>query len=172
MNSSLLISGTGYYRYIRADTYNPNLNTESYGESLYNLSAADIAALTAAGYQGFPTTGNPSTMPFPFWRCLAQALALSEPIEKCNAVIARTWNHQHNYGLSGQVSWRAGRNRLTAGTAWDHSTLDFQQLTQFGYLNPDRVTITPVPAFEDGSTTSNNVPVDTRVNLSGTVNTP
>ncbi len=32
--------------------------------------------------------------------------------------------------------------------------MSFQQGSQFGYLNPDRITITPVDAFADGSTSS------------------
>lgn len=172
VTSRFEISGNAYFRYIRTDTVNPNLNTNSFDEALYNLSAADTAALRAAGYSGFPTTGNSSTMPFPFWRCLAQALQSAEPIEKCNAIITRDYNHQHNYGFSAQASWRAGIHRIAAGMAWDGGGVSFQQFTQFGYLNADRISITPVPAFEDGSTNSNNIPVDTRVNLHGVVRTP
>ena len=79
--SHFIVSGAAYFRYVRADTTNGDLNNDSFTESLYNLSAADIAALTAAGYKGFPTTGNPTTQPFPFWRCIAQALQFSEPSE-------------------------------------------------------------------------------------------
>jgi hypothetical protein len=43
------------------------------------------------------------------------------------------------------------RNQLTAGSAWDRSSLTFQQASQFGYINPD-YTITGVNAFEDGTT--------------------
>ena len=38
---------------------------------------------------------------------------------------------------------------------------------QFGYLNPDGVSIAPIDSFENGSTNSDGVPVDTRVNLDG-----
>ena len=48
---------------------------------------------------------------------------------------------------------------------------DFQQGTQFGYLNPDRLTVTPINSFADGTTNQDGVPVDTRVNLRGLVNT-
>ena len=78
--SNLTFSGNAYFRYIRADTTNGDINSNSFDQSLYNLSAADIAALTAAGYKGFPTTGNATTQPFPFWRCIAQGLQKSEPI--------------------------------------------------------------------------------------------
>ena len=166
------VSANVYLRYLRTGTVNPNLNTSSLDESVYQPTAADQAALRAAGYTGFPTSGaNASNTTFPFWRCVAQALQLSEPVEKCNGVIVDGLTQQYNYGASGQATWTTtmqnGRaNRLTAGAAWDRSTLTFQQSTQFAYLNPN-YTLTPVNAFEDGSTNQNGEPVDTRVNLHG-----
>jgi outer membrane receptor protein involved in Fe transport len=170
-SSALTFSGNAYFRYIRADTVNPNLNTNSLDQSVYQPTAADQAALTAAGYTGFPTSGaNASNTPFPYWRCIAQVLQLDEPVEKCDAIIIRSVTKQNNYGLSGQVTWSKSlgnhKNQFTAGSGWDRSSLTFQQSTQFGYINPD-YTITPVNAFEDGSTNSNGVPVDTRVILHG-----
>ena len=169
--NSLSVSVNAYYRYVRADSINPNLNTNSLDESVYQPSAADQAALKAAGYSGYPTSGaNASNTPFPYWRCIAQALQFSEPVEKCNALIIRSFTKQNNYGLSGQATWNASphghRNQLTAGAAWDRSSMAFQQATQFGYINPD-YTITGVNSYEDGSTNSNGTPVDTRVNLHG-----
>ena len=49
--------------------------------------------------------------------------------------------------------------------------MTFQQGSQFGYLNPDRLTITPINSFADGSTNQDGVPVDTRVDLHGLINT-
>jgi outer membrane receptor protein involved in Fe transport len=169
--SSLTLSGNAYFRFIRADTTNGDINEASFDESLYNLSAADIAALTAAGYKGFPTTGNATTQPFPFWRCIAQGLEKSEAIEKCTGILTNTFNRQNNYGLSGQAAWLVSRHHITAGSAWDRSSMTFQQGSQFGYLNPDRITITPINAFADGSTSRDGLPVDTRVNLHGSINT-
>ncbi len=62
-------------------------------------------------------------------------------------------------------------NRVTVGALWDRSSTIFQQGSQFGYLNPDRITITPINAFADGSTNQDGVPVDTRVDLHGSINT-
>jgi len=169
--SNLTFTGNAYFRYIRADTTNGDINSNSFDQSLYNLSAADIAALTAAGYKGFPITGNATTEPFPFWRCIAQGLEQNEPIEKCTGLITNTFNKQHNYGLSGQVSWLVSHNRITAGAGWDRSSTIFQQASQFGYLSADHLTITPINAFADGSTTQDGVPVDTRVDLHGGINT-
>ena len=165
------VSGNAYLRNIRVDTVNPNLNTESLDESVYQPSAADQAALKAAGYTGYPTSGaTAANTPFPFWRCIAQALQRSEPIEKCNGVITSSTTRQTNYGLSGQVTWATSpggrRNQFTAGSGWDRSSVSFQQGTQFAYLNPD-FTLTAVNAFEDGTTNADGVPVDTRVNLQG-----
>jgi len=169
--STLTFSGNAYFRYIRADTLNPNLNTNSLDEAVYQPTAADIRALAAAGYSGYPTSGaNAFNTPFPFWRCIAQTLQFDEPIEKCNAIIIRSAAKQNNYGLSEQFIWFTSpgghRNQLTAGGSWDRSSLTFQQATQFGYIKPD-YTITPVNAYEDRSTNRNGTPVDTRVNLHG-----
>jgi outer membrane receptor protein involved in Fe transport len=171
VSTALTFSGNAYFRYIRADVVNPNLNTNSLDESVYQPTAADQAALAAAGYKGFPTSGaNASNTPFPYWRCIAQGLQLAEPIEKCDGIIIRSFTKQNNYGLSGQLTWSTShgshRNQFTVGSAWDRSSLTFQQASQFGYINPD-YTITPINSFEDGSTNSNGTPVDTRVNLHG-----
>ncbi|HTS28843.1 MAG TPA: TonB-dependent receptor [Bryobacteraceae bacterium] len=170
-SGALTFSGNAYFRYIRADSVNPNLNTDSLDESVYQPTAADQAALAAAGYTGFPTSGaNASNTPFPYWRCIAQGLQFAEPIEKCDAIIIRSFTKQNNYGISGQLTWSATRggrrNQFTVGAAWDRSSLTFQQAAQFGYINPD-YTITPINSYEDGSTNSNGTPVDTRVNLHG-----
>jgi outer membrane receptor protein involved in Fe transport len=169
--NNLTFSGNAYFRYIRANTTNGDINSDSFDQSLYNLTAADIAALTAAGYKGFPTIGNPTTEPFPFWRCIAQGLEKDEPSEKCTAILTGTADKQHNYGLSGQANWIVSRHHVTLGSAWDRSGLGFLQSSQFGYLNPDRLTITPINAFADGSTSQDGVPVDSRVNQHGLVNT-
>ena len=160
-----------YYRHVRTDTTNGDINDQSFDESLYNLSTADVQALTAAGYSGFPLTGNATTEPFPFWRCIAQGLELDEPIEKCTGIITNTSTRQNNFGLSGQASRISAGNHVTVGAAWDRSNMTYVQGSQFGYLNPDRITITPINAFADGSTNEGGVPVDTRVNLSGIVDT-
>jgi len=171
VSSALTFSGNAYFRYIRADVVNPNLNKNSLDESVYQPSAADQAALKAAGYTGYPTSGaNAANAPFSHWRCIAQGLQFAEPIEKCNGIIIRSFTKQNNYGLSGQLTWSTSpgghRNQFTVGSGWDRSSLTFQQASQFGYINPD-YTITPINSFEDGSTNSNGTPVDTRVNLHG-----
>ena len=172
VTSHLSLSGNAYFRYIRGNTTNGDINNDSFDQSLYTLSAADIAALRAAGYTGFPLTGNPTTEPFPYWRCIAQGLEKDEPGEKCTGTITSTSNKQHNYGLSGLVTYRTSRNRLAVGAAWDRSSLTYQQGSQLGYLNADGQTVTGIPTFADGSTNVDDLPLDTRVYLHGIVNTP
>jgi len=175
--SKISVSGNAYYRYIRTATLNGDLNEDSLDQSVYQPSAADIAALKAAGYTGYPTSGaNASNTPFPFWRCIAQVLERDEPGEKCDALLNRTRSQQQNYGISGQLTWlnstRQNHNQFTFGAAYDGSVVNFAQSSQLGYLNPDR-TVTGLNAFADGVTggTIDDVPFDTRVDLHGLINT-
>jgi len=174
---TLTLSGNLYYRYIRANTLNGDLNDDSLDQSVYQPTAAEQRALAAAGYTGFPTSGaNASNTPFPYWRCIANVLLNDEPGEKCNALLNRTASAQHNYGASGQVTWRdwlTPRNTLMIGAAYDGSRSAFQQSTQLGYLNPDR-SVTALNAYADGGVTGGNVdgvPYDNRVDLQGRANT-
>jgi len=169
--NNLSLSGNAYFRYIRSDTTNGDINSQSFGNDLYDLGTADVQALTAAGYSGFPVSGNASTEPFPHWLCIAQGLQSADPSSTCTGIITNTYTKQHNYGVSGQVSWLAWHNHIIAGGGWDRSSMTFQQGSQFGYLNPDRITITPIDAFADGTTESNGIPLDTRVNLRGLIDT-
>jgi outer membrane receptor protein involved in Fe transport len=171
LTSNLTLSGNAYFRYIRADTTNGDINDQSFDQSLYNLSPADIRALTAAGYSGFPATGNAVTQPFPYLRCIAQGLEKDDPSEICTGLITDTFNKQNNYGLSGQASWLVSHNHFTIGTAWDRGSITFQQASQFGYLNADHLTITPIDSYADGSTMQNGLPYDTRADLHGLINT-
>ena len=174
-NAQWTLSANVYWRYVRADTYNADLNTDSLDQSVYQPNAADIAALTAAGYTGFPRSGaNSSNTPFPYWRCIAQALQLDEPSEKCNGLVTHTYARQRNYGGGGQVTRFTAsaehKNQLTIGAAYDGRQSGFQQFQQFAYLRPD-LGFTLVNAFADGSTNQNGDPYDTRVNVDGRMHT-
>ena len=177
VNERLLLSGNAYFRNINSATLNGDINQGSLDQSVYQPSAADRAALAAAGYSGFPASGaTAANTPFPFWRCIAQALQNDEPAEKCNGLINRTQTTQQNYGLSGQLAWLgelAGRrNQFVAGAGYDASRVNFKQSSQLGYLNADR-SVTGVNAFGDGVNggTVDGVPYDTRVDLSGRIQT-
>jgi outer membrane receptor protein involved in Fe transport len=169
---NVTFSANAYFRYIRADTFNTDFNSDSLTESVYQPSAADQAALTRAGYTGFPSSGaTAANTPFPKWRCIAQVLLRDEPGEKCNAFLTRSWTMQHNFGAAGQMTWSSApaglKNQFTPGFAIDHSGLDFRQTREFAYINPDR-TMTGLGLLVDGSTNINGAPFDERVDLRGT----
>lgn len=177
VHDALLFSGNVYYRDINTSTYNGDINEGALDQSVYQPSAADKAALAAAGYSGYPASGaNASNTPFPFWRCVAQALQKDEPGEKCNGLINRTQTAQQNYGVSGQLTWlgelAGSRNQLVAGAGYDASRVRFTQSSQLGYLNPDH-SVTGVNAFGDGVSGGNvdGAPYDTRVDLTGRIQT-
>jgi outer membrane receptor protein involved in Fe transport len=171
------LSGNLYRRYIRTRTLNGDLNDDSLTQSVYQPGAAEINALRAAGHTGFPTSGETAAnTPFPKWRCIANALLVDEPAEKCNGMLNRSNIGQHSLGFSGQGTWfetrGAWRNQFTAGTAYERSSAGFQQLSELGYLNPDR-SVTGVRAYADGVTggDEDGAPFDTRVDLDGRIRT-
>ncbi len=173
----LIFSGNIYYRYIRTNTFNGDINEDSLDQSVYQPSAAERAALARAGYTGFPASGaTAANTPFPFWRCLGQVLLRDEPAEKCNGLLNLTASQQRNYGLSAQMTWfgspRGGHNQFTLGAAYDGNSVGFQQSSQLGFINPDR-SVTGVDAFGDGVSGGevDGEPYDTRVNLRGRIHT-
>jgi outer membrane receptor protein involved in Fe transport len=177
MSAHLIFSGNIYYRYIGANTFNGDINEDSLDQSVYQPSATERAALIAAGYTGVPASGaNAANTPFPFWRCIGQALLRDEPGAKCNGLLNLTSSRQRNYGLSGQMTWFGApsghHNQFTVGAAYDGNSVGFQQSSQLGYINPDR-SITGVDAFGDGVTGGDvdGEPYDTRVNLRSRINT-
>jgi outer membrane receptor protein involved in Fe transport len=174
LRSDVLLSGNAFYRKIDTSTYNGDINEDALDQAVYQPNAAEQQALASAGFTGFPTSGeNASNAPFPFWRCIANALLQSEPNEKCNGLVNRTSTAQSNWGGSGQVAvWqRAGGlpNQLVVGAWYDQSRIRFTQSTQFAYLNPDR-SVTGVAAFADGTQDSEDAG-DARVDLRGTTST-
>jgi outer membrane receptor protein involved in Fe transport len=173
ISSRLTFTGNVYYRHFRTRTYNGDINEEALDQSLYQPNAEERSALTNAGFSGFPVSGEgPANTPFPSWRCLAQSLLNDEPAEKCNGLINTSRTTQHNYGASGQLTWFTRNHQFTGGAAFDRSSVDFSQLTQLGFLNPDR-SITGVNSFADGVTGGfeDDVPYDTRVLLAGDLRT-
>ena len=171
------VSGNGYYRNIHTNSFNGDINEDSLDQSIYQPTAAEQAALAAAGYTGFPASGaSASNTPFPSWRCIANGLLEDEPAEQCNGLINRSETSQHNGGLFGQLTVRqavtGGTNRFTAGGGYDRSRAGFVQSTELGYLNPDR-SVTGIGAFGDGETggEADGEPFDTRVDLDGLIQT-
>ena len=171
-SKNITFNGNTYFRFIRTNTTNGDINDDSFDQSLYHLSSADKAALTAAGIPFPDTPITPANTPFPYLRCIAQGLRLDDPGERCTGVDTDTVNRQHAQGASGVLSWHTAHNQLSVGAAWDHGSLTFVQTAQYGYLNPDGITVTRIPTFLDGSTSEDGEPQDNRVNLHGTTNTP
>ncbi|HZM44676.1 MAG TPA: TonB-dependent receptor [Burkholderiales bacterium] len=177
VNDRLMLSGNAYYRRIRTGTLNGDINEDTLDQAVYQPNAAERAALTAAGFTGFPVAGeSAANTPFPFWRCIANVLLRDEPAEKCNGLINRSSTTQENYGLSGQFTLLGTpggqRNQLTAGAAYDESRVRFRQTSQLGFLNADR-SVTGLNAFADGVTGGeiDGQPFDTRVDLDGRIRT-
>jgi len=173
VDDRLTISGNVYYRDIATRTFNGDINDDSLGESLYQPSAGELAALTAAGFTGFPVSGETqANTPFPKWRCIANALLNDEPNEKCNGLVNRTRTDQRDFGVQLQATWNstlAGKaNLFTLGGSILDSRANFFQTSQFAYLTPDRgvVGVTGPGAFADGSQDSENA-FDSRVDLTG-----
>jgi outer membrane receptor protein involved in Fe transport len=177
IGNNVTLAGNVYYRYIKSSAFNGDINEGALDQSVYQPSAAEQAALTAAGFRGFPAAGaNATNTPFPFWRCIANVLLKDEPGEKCNGLINRSSSKLANYGASGQMSWAtrwsSHRNRFTVGAGYDRNRADFVQSSELGYLNPDR-SITGTGAYADGVNGGevDGEPFDTRVDLRGKTST-
>jgi outer membrane receptor protein involved in Fe transport len=170
-SDSLSLSGNVYWRRVETRTFNGDVNDNALGENVYQPSAAERTALTAAGYTGFPLAGETqANTPFPKWRCIANVLLNSEPNEKCNGLANRSATDQDEWGggleLAVQGALGGIENHLSLGLAYTNSRAHFVQNSQFGYLLPDR-TVAAVEgpgAFADGSQDSENA-FDARVDL-------
>lgn len=173
LSSSVSINANAYIRYTRTNTTNGDINDDSFDQSLYTVSAAERTILTRNGYTVPTAAVTPANTPYPYLRCIGQALLKDEPAEKCTGVDTDTVNRQHAFGGSAILAWNTTRNKLSVGAGVDHGSLTFSQTGQWGYLNNDGISITRVPAFLDGSEISDEGGAyDNRVNLHGTSNTP
>ncbi len=183
LSDTLTLSGNAYYRHIKTDTFNGDINDDSLGENVYLAAAGSAAgtrdrtALTNAGYTGVPTAAETlATTPFPSFACIANILQNLEPNEKCNGLANRTGITQHDEGVSGQAAWNTPiggmENLLTLGASLLGSRAHFLQSSQFGYLTPDRgIATVPGPgAFADGTQDSEDA-FDSRVDLTGKTTT-
>ena len=166
---NLTFSGNAWYRWIRTETINGNANNDAFAGPVNQVTSADQAALAAAGYSGFPTNGFDNSA-FPSWACIANALELNDPDETCDGETIYSKEIQNDFGLSGQTTWITHpwghHNQLTAGALFDRGTVAYTQNTAYGYIN-DEYVIVGVPAWQDGSTSVDGVPVNSAVNLHG-----
>lgn len=172
-SDALTFTGNAWYRNIRTEAIDANFNDDAVGQDIYQPTPDEQATLAAAGYTGFPTSGaNITNTPFPKWPCIAEALVLGDPDETCDGVNIYSKEVQNDFGLSGQFTWitnpKIGRNEFAAGALFDRGTITYTQTTGFAYVNPG-YTLTPVPAWADGSTTdSDGNPINFAVGLHGT----
>ncbi|EHR70835.1 outer membrane receptor protein [Burkholderiales bacterium JOSHI_001] len=177
LSEQLTLTGQAYYRKVKSRTFNGDVNDDALDQAVYQPNAAERTALTNAGFTGFPTAGeSAANTPFPKWRCIANALLLDEPAEKCDGVLNTTRTDQSNQGLGLQLNYDGPLFGLPSqslvGLALDSSRSQFVQGSELGYLNADR-TITGVGAFGDGVNGGDvdGEPYDTRVDLSGRTRT-
>ncbi len=171
--TDISLSGNAYFRKLKSSTYNGDINEASLDQALYQPTAAERTTLAAAGYSGFPLAGeSAANTPFPYWRCIANVLSNEEPNEKCNGLVNRTGTKQQVLGASAQLSVRGSiaehDHRLSIGTAVESSRAEFEQSTEFGYLQADRsIATTSGPgAYADGTQNSEDA-FDANVELVG-----
>lgn len=171
LSDTVSFSGNAFWRRTRTATFNGDVNDNSLGQSLYQPNAAERAALTAAGYTGFPLAGeSQSNTALPTWRCIANALLNDEPNEKCNGLTNRSLTTQNEWGFGGELAVREPvggiEQSLTLGLSYVNARADFAQTSQFGYLLPDRTVVAVVGpgAFADGTQNSESA-FDARVDL-------
>lgn len=165
------LRGNLFWRDIRTATYNGDINDEALGQSLYQPSAEERTALSAAGYSGFPLSGETQdNTAFPKWRCIANVLLNSEPNEKCNGLVNRSLAVQSEWGGGAELTYGGPigglEQKLTLGLSYVRNRAHFTQSTQFGYLLPDRtvMAVQGSGAFADGTQDSEEA-FDARVDL-------
>ncbi|MDE3196694.1 MAG: TonB-dependent receptor, partial [Acidobacteriota bacterium] len=133
-STSLTFSGNAWYRNIRSEIVNPNYNNDAAGHNIYQPTAAEQAALAAAGYTGYAASGaTAANTPFPKWSCIAEALLRNNPDERCDGDTVYSLERQHDYGASAQFTLikpvKGGMNQLAFGTTVDRGSVDFTQNT-------------------------------------------
>ena len=179
LTSQVALSVNGYFRNIRTSTLNGDVNEDSLDQSVYQPSAADIRALTAAGYTGFPDHrrhgGEHAVSLLALHRAGAAAGRARRKMQR------PAQSHEQHAGQlrrlradeRARARAAAASNRFTAGGAFDRSTVGFVQTSQLGYLNPDRSVTGVAGAFADGVSGGNvdGAPFDNRVDLDGEVRT-
>ena len=129
-SDDLSLSGNLYYRHIKTDTFNGDINDDALPEG---FGGPGQNILASAG--NYTTAGN-------LQACTAQFEPGGEPGEKCSGMINRTSTTQSNIGLFQQVSVR---NRLfgldnayALGGGFDYSEVRFRQSAEYGALTADR----------------------------------
>lgn len=148
------VSGQAYLRRIDTRTVNGDLNDDSLDQPLYALSGADRAALAGTGIAA-PAVVDATTTPFPFLRCVAQALQGAATEFACNGVLHRSHSSQSQAGVSVQATRKlpmgSTMHQVVVGAAFDASRTRFAQTAQAAFLLPDR-SVETVNDFLGGGT--------------------
>ena len=140
-DSGWSVSAQAYLRRIDTRTLNGDLSDDALDQPLYALSAADRAALADAGI-AVPPIVDATTTPFPYLRCVAQALQGGDTDLACNGVVHRSHSRQSQAGASIQATSKAAlgsaTHQLVVGAAFDASRTHFAQTSQAGFALADR----------------------------------
>jgi outer membrane receptor protein involved in Fe transport len=121
LDDSKIFAGNAYYRTMQTSTFNGDVNGDALAVDLQGATSLDACLYGVAGTD-------------------------------CNGLINRTSTKQSNYGFSGQMTkldeLAGHRNQFTGGMAYDGSRTEFQQTSEYGYINTDRG-VTGAQAFDD-----------------------
>lgn len=130
LNDYLTLSGNSYYRNIRTQTTNGDINEDSLSHDYGGVAPAAACLEEAENPQG-------------------------ELGETCNGLLNRTSTNQENWGTALQavldkaIFGRA--NRFLIGGAYDQSVVSFSQSSQLGFLTSSRG-VAGIPHYADGVT--------------------
>lgn len=133
VNDTTLLAGNAYYRTMRTRTLNGDVNDGALGTDFVGTSA------------------------FPSASCLAAVSQSSrdDAATQCTGMLNRSATGQKNRGFSGQLTLLdplAGRrNQFTAGVAYDSARTDFQQSSEFAYIQAGRTVTSTQLVDEEAS---------------------
>ncbi len=129
-NDNLMLSGNAYYRHIKTDTFNGDINDEALPEGVGN--PGQNILLNPGAYT---PVGNLAA-------CIDEFEPGGEPGEKCTGMINRTHTVQSNAGVFSQLSVRnrlfGKDNTFAIGGGFDYSQVRFDQSAEYGALTADR----------------------------------
>ena len=152
------LSGHVYARRIDSRGATGDVQDGALDQPLLALSNADRSALAAAMIPA-PAGVAPGSTPFPYLRCVAQALQGGDTDLACNGVTRSSVSAQTQGGLALQggrrFAWGQTAHQLVVGAVLDASRTQFSQTAEAGFLTPDR-SVTSVDAYlrDHGSSAS------------------
>ena len=185
VNKDMIISGNAYYRNIRTQTYNGDINGDAFPSIDFDQFSRALSSMSflTGKTRTTASASNPfgsqylytSTYDMPGW-CGQNVQAGDEGGEKCGAFINRTQTNQQNVGLFAQLSAANTLfnrpNTYVIGAGFDLSRSHFTQSSEFGSLNTDRSVLgSGVYANAATDVISNLQLLDNAVNFKGKTDT-